>query len=36
MPVVTMMLTGGQRSLTVEASFSPSMEPGIFTSVKIV
>jgi hypothetical protein len=34
MPVVTMMFTGGQRSLTAAASFSPSMEPGKSASVK--
>jgi hypothetical protein len=34
MPVVTMMLIGGQRSLTAAASFSPSMEPGRSTSVE--
>jgi Histidine kinase-, DNA gyrase B-, and HSP90-like ATPase len=28
MPVVTMMLTGGQRSLTAAASFSPSKPTG--------
>jgi hypothetical protein len=36
MPVVTMMFTGGHRSLTAAASFSPSMEPGRSMSVKIV
>ena len=28
MPVVTMMFTGGQRSLTAAASFNPSIDPG--------
>jgi|SoiMethySBSTD1v2_1073268.scaffolds.fasta_scaffold1207963_2 hypothetical protein len=27
LPVVTMMFTGGQRSLTAAASFNPSIEP---------
>ena len=34
LPVVTMMCTGGHRSLTKAASFRPSMEPGMLMSVK--
>src|SRR4029453_14427419 len=34
MPVVTMIWTGGQRSLTAAASFNPSIEPGKSISVK--
>jgi hypothetical protein len=33
-PIVTMISTGGQRSLTKVASFNPSIDPGMSTSVK--
>ena len=33
-PEVAMILTGGQRSRTNRASFSPSIDPGIWISVK--
>ena len=34
LPVVMMMWTGGQRSLTAAANLRASIEPGISTSVK--